>query len=81
MIKTERTGTTFDYMLLGRLQVDCEYFLGWGNRNEEKLWAGNVKEQLEEMSRLWKKCKPQWLTRRKLNYYKRKMMNNGGENE
>lgn len=29
----------FRYMLLGRLQADCEYYLGFGNRNPNRLWG------------------------------------------
>ena len=35
-------GTVNRYSLLGRLRSDCEYFLGYGNRFERCLWAGNV---------------------------------------
>lgn len=31
----------YKYMLLGRMQSDCEYYLGFGNRNQSRLWAGN----------------------------------------
>ena len=69
-----RTGTRFDYMLLGRLKMDCDYFLGFGNRDASKLWAGSIEGQLQKMTELWEKCKPFWLKRKKLNQYKRKML-------
>ena len=28
----------FLYMMLDRLRCDCEYFLGFGGRNERRLW-------------------------------------------
>ena len=31
----------FRYMLLGRLQADCEYYLGFGNKSPHRLWAGS----------------------------------------
>lgn len=34
----------FRYMLLSRMQSDCEYYLNYGNRNPKRLWAGD--EQL-----------------------------------
>mgnify|MGYP000119775375 FL=1 len=37
-----------EYMLLGRLQMDCNYYLGAGNRNSKHLWAGTPKEQIEK---------------------------------
>ena len=56
----------FNYMLLSRLQADCEYFLGNGGRNESRLWAGNVTEQIEEMLYLYNwfddDKKPEWIT-------------------
>ena len=30
---------TFRYQLLGRMQQDCEYWLGYGGRNDNRLWA------------------------------------------
>ena len=38
---------TFRYMMLDRLRVDCEYFLGNGNRNEKHLWAGDVERHIK----------------------------------
>ena len=37
----------FRYMLLDRLRQDCLYFLGFGNRCERCLWAGNIRDQPE----------------------------------
>ena len=48
------------------LQQDCNYYLGNGNRYEKHLWAGNVKDQIIEMKRIYKLFnedkKPEWLT-------------------
>jgi hypothetical protein len=56
----------FRYQLLSRLQSDCNYYLGNGNRNGKHLWAENEKEQIEVMKELWKSFddgeKPEWLT-------------------
>ena len=54
----------FNYMMLGRLLDDCNYFLGYGNRCEKQLWAGNVKEHIAEMKRIWNELgeKPEWLS-------------------
>ncbi len=64
------------YMLLSRLQMDCKYFLGYGNRCEKVLWAGNVSEQISKMKELWQifpeDLKPEWCTWEQiLNYEKR----------
>ena len=54
----------FNYMMLGRLLEDCKYYLGYGNRCEKHLWAGNVKEHIAEMKRIWNELeeKPEWLS-------------------
>lgn len=57
---------TFRYQLLGRLKADCEYYLNYGNRNTNRLWAGNENRQIELMKRLHDSLpdneKPEWLT-------------------
>ena len=54
------------YMLLSRLQSDCEYYLNYGNRFPGCLWAGNEQKQIEVMIKLHesfnKDEKPEWLT-------------------
>ena len=75
---TDRTDplTRFDYQLLGRLQMDCEYFLGNGNRAVKHLWAGNETDQIAKMRELYEKLpeKPQWLTSVKIDEYEAKMI-------
>lgn len=53
-----------NYMLLGRLQMDCEYFLGNGSRNTKYLWAGSVKDQISEMKSIFNSLaeKPEWIS-------------------
>ena len=43
----------FRYMLLGRMRLDCSYFLGYGYGCEKFLWAGNVTDQIGYMKALW----------------------------
>ena len=66
-----------DYMLLSRLKQDCDYFLGYGNRYEGRLWAGSVKNQIKKMKKLYKKfprkLKPKWLTLKDIRDYEKKM--------
>ena len=66
----------FQYMMLGRLQSDCDYFLGFGGRSERCLWAGNVKDQIKEMKERWNrlKVKPEWLTMEQIEEYERQMI-------
>lgn len=75
--KYEESPHRFNYMLLGRLQSDCEYFLGFGSRSESQLWAGNVKEQIEKMKELHDSFpadqKPEWLTYEAILDYEKRM--------
>ena len=68
----------FRYQLLGRLQADCEYYLGYGNRSTNRLWAGNEKSQIEVMTELYnsfkKDEKPKWLTMDEIIEYGKKMI-------
>lgn len=90
--KTFATGgkvdNQFNYMLLGRLASDCDYYLGNGNRHDKRLWAGNVDAQIKEMKRLWngfpKDAKPEWLSMDDILTYEKKMKNqhyDGGDFE
>lgn len=63
------------YMLLSRLQQDCDYFLGAGGRAEKHLWAGNVQDQIAKMREIYDTLaeKPQWLTAEDIDRYERDM--------
>lgn len=67
----------FNYMMLSRLQQDCEYYLNYGNRNEKKLWALNVKDHIKEMKKIHDgfkdNKKPEWLTYNEILEYERQM--------
>ncbi len=56
----------FRYQMLSRLKMDCDYFLGYGNRYEKHLWANNVTGQILKMKELHSSfsddMKPEWLT-------------------
>ncbi len=68
----------FNYQMLSRLQMDCNYYLGNGNRHKKHLWAGSEKEQIKEMKKLWKsfskKDKPEWLTWEDILNYENQMI-------
>ena len=66
-----------EYMMLSRLQQDCDYFLGHGNGSERNLWAKNVEDQIEEMIKLYNslKKKPSWITMEDIKDYETKMLN------
>lgn len=68
----------FQYMMLGRLQSDCDYYLGHGNRDPSKLWDKDEKDHLEHMKTVWNSFseeeKPQWLTWEQLKEYEKEML-------
>jgi hypothetical protein len=70
---------SFRYQLLSRLQSDCNYYLGNGNRNKKHLWAGDETEQIITMKQLWNSFshddKPEWLTWDEILNYENKMIN------
>lgn len=67
----------FRYMILSRMQMDCNYYLGNGNRNPKNLWAGDEKAQIENMKALWnsfpEEDKPEWLTWEELLEYEKNL--------
>ncbi|WP_176397874.1 LPD11 domain-containing protein [Bacillus cereus] len=69
----------FNYQLLSRLQMDCDYYLGNGDRNARHLWAENEKEQIEKMKELHNSfaddAKPEWLTFDQILEYEKLMIN------
>lgn len=69
-------GKKFHYMMLSRLQMDCEYFLGYGNRHVKHLWADTVQEHIAEMKRLYKllPVKPEWLSMDEILDYEANML-------
>jgi hypothetical protein len=71
----------FNYMMLSRLQSDCDYFLGNGNRSERNLWADNVDAHIKEMKRLWNllPVKPEWLSMEDILDYEAKMKDSTNE--
>lgn len=66
--------------LLGRMEADCEYYLGYGFRNEKKLWGQNVADHIFYMKALWNSFspeeKPEWLSMEKIEAYEREMSKN-----
>lgn len=67
----------FEYMMLSKLQSDCEYFLGYGSRNPNILCNGSVKSHINRMKDLWTTFpdsqKPAWLTWEQLLQYEKEM--------
>lgn len=71
--KYEENPYRFDYMMLGRMQCDCEAHLGVSNRTIEDVVA-----HIEEMKRLYNKFpahqKPEWLTWEQILEYEKAMV-------
>jgi hypothetical protein len=71
-------GERFNYMMLARLQSDCEYYLGNGNKFARHLWGKNEDEQIKEMKRIYngftKDKKPKWLTMAQILEYEKQML-------
>ena len=67
----------FRYMLLARMQSDCEYYLDYGGRDPKRLWAGDEERQIDLMIKLHDSFKdgekPKWLTMDKILEYKKEM--------
>lgn len=66
----------FEYMLLNRLQCDCNYYLGHGGRNAQHcLWAHDEQKQIDKMRELYDllPVKPEWLTREQIDEYAARM--------
>lgn len=74
----------FRYMMLSRMKSDCDYYLGYGNRNERDLWAKDEKKQLDYMQKLYDSFpegeKPEWLTQEELDNYKTRMLDSNEDN-
>lgn len=73
----------FEYMLLSRLQMDCEFYLGYGNRCDKFLWAKNVSDQISKMRELYNMLpvKPMWIDREDINNYEIRMNCTKGDKE
>jgi hypothetical protein len=72
----------YEYMLLGRLQMDCEYFINTAPHLKH-LWAGNVKDQISKMKEIYGilNDKPEWLTMEQIEQYETQMKKIQGEIE
>jgi NAD(P)H-flavin reductase len=66
----------FNYQLLSRLQQDCDYYLGFGNRAKKHLWAGDEAEQIAKMREIYNALseKPEWLTLEDIDRYEAAMI-------
>jgi len=68
----------FEYQLLARLQQDCEYFLGFGDRKEKHLWALSVVDQIAKMKELYNLLIPlgeiEWINLEEILDFEKRML-------
>jgi len=66
----------FNYKMLYRLKMDCDYFLGFGNQNEKCLWAKNAEAHISKMKKIYKSFhkKPKWLRYKDILNYEKEMI-------
>ena len=50
----------FNYMMLIRLQSDCDYFLGYGGHSEKVLWGENVDQHIAYMKKNLEQITVRW---------------------
>lgn len=67
---------TFNYQLLSRLQMDCEYYLHAGARNRKFLWALDEAAQIRKMKELLSILPetPEWITLEEIEKYEAMMV-------
>lgn len=67
-----------DYIMLARLESDCKYYLGYGNRYKNHLYYHDEQKHINEMKKLYSKFqddkKPDWLTWDQILEYEKKMI-------
>ena len=77
VIATHAPADKFKYQLLDRLRMDCDYFLGNGNRCARHLWAGAVGTHIDSMMLLYdsfpEDARPEWLKREQIEAYREEM--------
>lgn len=68
----------FNYQMLSRLQIDCEYYLGNGNRYAGHLYYKTEQEHINAMKELYNNFledeKPEWLTYEQIEEYEKLMV-------
>lgn len=77
--KAEEEPNKFNYMMLDRLRSDCDYYLGYGNRNKGRLCEKDEQKHIDEMKKLYNSFhddkKPEWLTYEQILTYEKLMTN------
>lgn len=75
--KYEENPNRFNYMLLDRMRSDCDYYLGYGNRNKNRLYNDDEQEHIDKMKELYNSFprdeRPEWLTYEQILTYEKAM--------
>ena len=70
---------SFQYRMLSKLKMDCEYYLGHGNRQSKHLHNQDAEEHIMQMKQIWNMLpddgKPEWLTMEQIEQYEKEMLN------
>lgn len=68
--------TDNDYRLLGRLKEDCEYYLGYGARQNKHLYYKDEEKIIVAMTEIYDSLveKPEWLTIEQIAAYEEQML-------
>lgn len=78
LIKERPATDSFKYMLLSRMQSDCNFYLGNGNRNAKYLWAEDEQDHIANMKALWNSFpedgKPEWLSMEDIERFEKEMV-------
>ncbi|TPG71514.1 hypothetical protein EEL31_09155 [Brevibacillus laterosporus] len=65
-------------MVLDRLRSDCDYYLGYGNRNKNRLYYNDEQRHIDQMKELYNSFpndkKPEWLTYEQILNYEKLMV-------
>lgn len=77
--RIKRSSPEFLYQLLGRMQSDCDYYLGYGGRYAGHLWALDEREHIETMRNIYRHlCEiggaPDWISMEDINAYAEQML-------
>lgn len=69
----------FKYQMLDRLRMDCEYYLGFGNKSTSRLYYKDEQEHISKMKELYNSFpdnkKPERLTFEQILNYEKIMIN------
>lgn len=68
--------TDNDYRFLGRLKEDCEYYLGYGARQNKHLYYKDEEKMIVVMTEIYESFveKPEWLTMEQIAAYEEEML-------